>query len=180
MCLIASPISFGCLKPSPGKSFLFANDCAESHATESQKSATAAKVTNSTLRVLHQGKHCHQVKEVILSSHLRHIWVLGLDLASPAQDSCRHTRTSLAQGHKAHEGTGASLVRGEAERGRTVQPGGKKVQGHLIHTYKHLMGQKEPKGTTLSSEVPADRGRVNGHKLKTRKFYPDTRKHLLG
>lgn len=111
---------------------------------------------------------------------MRHIWVLGLVLASPVQDSCRHTRTSPALGHKDHEGTGASLIRGEPERTRTVQPGGKKVQGHFIHVYKHLMGQKEQKGVTLPSEVPNDRGRANAHKLKTRKFHPDTKKHLLG
>lgn len=37
-----------------------------------------------------------------------------------------------------------------------------------------LMGQKEKKGTTLPSEVPIDRGRVNGDELKTRKVHPDT------
>lgn len=54
----------------------------------------------------------------------------------------------------------------ERLRARTVQPQGKKVQEDLMPIYKHLMGQKEQKGTTLPSEVPTDRGRVNGDHLK--------------
>lgn len=97
--------------------------------------------------------------------------MLGLVPGSPVQGSHRHTRTSPALGHKDYEGTGTVLIRGEAE---TVQPGGRQVQDVLIPMYKHLMGQKEQKGTTLSSEVPIDRGRVDGDELKTRKFQPDT------
>lgn len=99
------------------------------------------------------------------------MWLVELAHGPPVQGS-RHTRASPSLGHKNHGRTRAPFTREEAERARTIQPGEKKVQGDRIPMYKHLMGQKEQKGTTLLSEVPTH-GKSQWTQTKTRKFQPD-------
>ena len=51
--------------------------------------------------------------------------------------------------------------------------------GNLINMYKYLMRGKEEEGARLFSAVPTDRTRGNGHRLKTRKFNLNARKHFF-
>jgi len=54
--------------------------------------------------------------------------VLGLVLGSPVQDRHECTEKSLAKGHKDDQGTGASLIGGEAEKAMIVQLGEEKAK----------------------------------------------------
>ena len=62
----------------------------------------------------------------------QHWWdtsgVLGPVLGSPAQERYGSTQKSPVKGHKGDKGTGASLLRGKAERAGTVQPAARKPQ----------------------------------------------------
>ena len=51
------------------------------------------------------------------------------------------------------------------------------LQGDLINLYKYVMGESKEEGARLISEVPSDRTRGNGHKLKHRRLPLNTRKH---
>ncbi|KAK4829864.1 hypothetical protein QYF61_007256 [Mycteria americana] len=68
---------------------------------------------------------------------------------------------------------------GKAARAGTVPPGEGKGQGDLINVYKYLEGGYREDEARLSSVVPSDRTRGNGHKLKHRRFTLNIRKHFF-
>ena len=55
----------------------------------------------------------------------------------------------------------------------------RKLRGDLITAYKYLECGCQKDGARLFPEVPSDRTRGNGHKLKHRKFRLNMRKELL-
>jgi len=90
------------------------------------------------------------------------------------------TGESPAEGYQDGEGTGASLLRGEAEGAGHVQPEDEKAaRGNLMNAYKYLQGGWQEDGARLFSVVPSDRTRGDGHKLKHRKFQLNTRKNFF-
>jgi len=68
--------------------------------------------------------------------------LLGPALGSPVQVRHRPARVRPAKGHKDNEGTGASVIRGEAGNAGTAQPGEEQARGDLISVYKYLGGKK--------------------------------------
>ena len=87
--------------------------------------------------------------------------VLGPVRGSPVQVRHGLARARPVKGHKDDEGTGASVIRREAGRAGTVQPGEEKAQGDLIHVYQYLTGGNKDEGTRLFSVVPSARTRGN-------------------
>lgn len=85
-------------------------------------------------------------------------------LGSPLQDRHQHTGASPAKSDKDDEGTGASVIRKDAERAGTVACRSLRTED-LSNVYKHLMRrgkQTEPE----SSSSDSDRKRGNWCKLR--------------
>jgi len=52
----------------------------------------------------------------------------------------------------------------------------RRLRGDLINAHKYLEGGYQEDAARLFSEVPSDRTRSNGHKLKHRKFHLNMRR----
>lgn len=66
-----------------------------------------------------------------------------------------------------------SLIKEGVERAWTGQAGEEKAQGNLTKVYIYMMEEGEEERTRLSSVVPSDRTRGNGHKIQTHKIISD-------
>jgi len=55
----------------------------------------------------------------------------------------------------------------------------RRLRGGLINAYKYLKGRSQEDGARLFPMVPSDWIRGNGHKLKHKKSYLNTRKHFF-
>jgi len=55
----------------------------------------------------------------------------------------------------------------------------RRLRGNLINAYKYLQDWCQEDGAKPFSVVPSDRTRVNGHKLRHRRFCLNTRKNFF-
>ena len=91
-------------------------------------------------------------------------------LGSPVQKRYGATGERPAKAHGGDEGTRASLLRGEAERAGTVQPGEERARGDPVSVCEYLKGGRTEDGARLFPAVPSYRTGDSGHKLKHRRF----------
>lgn len=123
------------------------------------------------LAELQGSKGCDQQYILPLSCDEAIPGVLCPGLSSPAHKTYGATGEGSAKGHKDHERTGASHIRGKAEKAGIAQ---QRLRGSLIIWWKTEDGE-----AILFSVEPSHRTRWNDHKLKHRNFSLNIKKEAF-